>query len=285
MNRAQVPSENVTSKYFQMLTCQQKNELYSRQIFSNAPNIYRCLHAKRSNNSRTGYKQLLLNIWSMPGILIYKKVRLPNISKFEAKSKLESQCIAMWCTSARICPPFNMMKSQAEDRLPPVWLFTWPLSSWMPFLTNRPLLTPIAKFPSISKCQTESNQCCIHSKHWISASRFTSNCLTNKQWNSLLEQLIKASKYDNSQIRKVHLFIKSIQIQFWCQTNVQQKYFFSSVLLNWWFSISKQMWGRRARIRACFGGNQNYLEVTVDPVVVEPVAPVLVSPILDIPSW
>ena len=36
MNRAQVPSENVTSKYFQMLTCQQKNELYSRQVFSNA---------------------------------------------------------------------------------------------------------------------------------------------------------------------------------------------------------------------------------------------------------
>ena len=30
MNRAQVPSENVTSKYFEMLTCKQKKELYSR---------------------------------------------------------------------------------------------------------------------------------------------------------------------------------------------------------------------------------------------------------------
>jgi len=45
MNRAQVPSENVTDKYFQMLTCQQKNDLYSRlkidfHLFDYSPDPY-----------------------------------------------------------------------------------------------------------------------------------------------------------------------------------------------------------------------------------------------------
>ena len=32
LNRAQVSSENVTSKYFQMLSCRQKQQLYSRWL-------------------------------------------------------------------------------------------------------------------------------------------------------------------------------------------------------------------------------------------------------------
>ena len=99
MNRAHVPSENVTSKYFQMLTCQQKNELYGRQVISNAQ-IF--TDANRSNNFRTGYKYFK-TIPSMSGISIHKKVRLPSISKFQANSNQEQPMLQEYA----IAHPYN----------------------------------------------------------------------------------------------------------------------------------------------------------------------------------
>ena len=90
-----------------------------------------------------------------------------SISKCSLANKRKSSIAGLKCSSMShiwsVFPSFKQtattmvhkMKSQAQDRLPPVWLLTWLLSSWMPFLTKGASLIPKAKLPSNSKRQAK----------------------------------------------------------------------------------------------------------------------------------
>ena len=92
-----------------------------------------------------------------------------SISKCSHANKRKSSIAGLKCSSMSqsqiwsVFPSFKQtattmvheMKSQAQDRLPPVWLLTWLLSSWMPFLTKGASLIPKAKLPSNSKNQAK----------------------------------------------------------------------------------------------------------------------------------